>query len=153
MRRKEKEIASMEEIENIIISNNICRIALSDNNRPYILPMNYGYSNGHIYLHSAKEGKKLDIIKKNPEVCFEITDSIEIIKSGKVCDFGTRYRSIIGFGKIFEARDFNEKETGLKAIMERHAKSKEWEFADSILQKLTILRIDIESVTGKKSGF
>ena len=62
MRRKDKEIKDKKEIESIIKRAKVCRIALSDNNMPYIIPVNYGYKNNCIYIHSASEGKKIDII-------------------------------------------------------------------------------------------
>jgi len=62
LRRKEKEITNRNEIEEILTHNTICRIALSDNNIPYLIPMNYGYKENKIFLHSAGTGKKIEII-------------------------------------------------------------------------------------------
>jgi len=74
MRRKDREITDPKEIEEILANNIICRIAFSDGKNPYIVAMNYGYQKNKIFLHSAKEGKKIKIIKDNNQVCFEITD-------------------------------------------------------------------------------
>ena len=72
MRRNEREITDPKIIEEIIHQATICRIALYDADYPYIVPLNYGYESGALYFHSAKEGKKIDLIRKNSRVCFEI---------------------------------------------------------------------------------
>ncbi len=153
MRKKDKEITDRGEIEKIISSNKICRIALSDNNSPYIVPMNYGYKENKIFLHTGKTGKKIDIIKKNNKVCFEITDSAEITQAERACDFSTKYRCVIGFGTIKIVDDLNKKKEALQIIMNQHTNKNDWQFPDKIVSKTMILKIEIESITGKKSGF
>ncbi len=152
MRRKDKEITNPELITEIIENNFICRIALSENNQPYIIPMNYGYRINTIYLHCAPKGKKLDIISKNSRVCFEITDSIEIVKAEKACGYGTRFRSVIGFGTIMQINDPAQKAEALRIIMKQHSGKEDWDITEYSADKLGILEIKIESVTGKISG-
>ena len=152
MLRKDKEITDRAIIDDILKSNIICRIALSDNNLPYIIPMDYGYDNGKIYLHTSGKGKKIDIIKKNNNVCFEISDSIELIKDEIACKFDTKYRSVIGIGKIHIVNSGEEKIIGLKAIMYQHTGKREWEFPEFDISRVTVLRIDIKSLSAKKSN-
>ena len=140
MRRKERQINNQTEINEILENNNICRIALLDNNVPYIVPMNYGYSNNKIYLHTANAGKKINIIKKNNQVCFEITDSIEIIRSEKACDFGTKFRSVIGYGKIKFIKEENEKQKALQIIMKQQTKKIDWQFSENIILTRATIR-------------
>ena len=80
MRRKDKEIRDKEVIDIIIKRAKVCRIGLSDNNTPYIVPMNYGFKDNCLYFHSAPEGKKIDIIKRKNIVRFEIDIDHEIIE-------------------------------------------------------------------------
>ena len=68
MRRKDKEITDIESIEKIIHKAKVCRLALSLDDTPYVVPVCFGYSAETIYFHSAKEGKKIDIIKKNKQL-------------------------------------------------------------------------------------
>ncbi len=152
MRKKEKEITDLKEIKEIIHANKICRIALSDDNVPYILPMNYGYKENKIFLHTERKGKKIDIIKKNNKVCFEITDFAEIKQAERACDFSTNYRSVIGFGNIKIVNEHGKKKEALRIIMKQHTNRNNWQFEDEIVAKTMILEIEIESVTGKKSG-
>ncbi len=81
MRRKDKEITDQSVIQEILLNNTICRLSLSDGEMPYVIPMNYGYKDGCFYFHSAHEGRKLNLLKKNNKVCIEVTDSIEIVTS------------------------------------------------------------------------
>ncbi|MBU3917342.1 pyridoxamine 5'-phosphate oxidase family protein, partial [bacterium] len=71
MRRKEKEITDKAIIDSIINDSKVCRLGLSDDNRPYVVPLCFGYENDTLYFHSAHKGMKLDILKKNKQVCFE----------------------------------------------------------------------------------
>ena len=109
MRRKEKEIKSKSEIDSIISSGQVCRVAFSLNDRPYIVPMYYGFKDDLLYFHSAKKGKKIDIINKNNQVCFEIDINQNIINTGVPCNWKNSYSSIIGFGKAKLVENYSEK--------------------------------------------
>ena len=68
MRRKDKEITDIKSIEKIIQKSKVCRLGLSLNDTPYIVPVCFGYRAKTLYFHSAQEGKKIDIIKKNKKL-------------------------------------------------------------------------------------
>ena len=152
MRRKDKQIRDRDELIDILKNNSICRIALSEDNSPYIVPMNYGYRENRIFLHSAQAGKKIDILRKNNKICFEIDDSILIIPSDRACAFGTQYRSVIGFGEIFQLLEKEEKIEALKIIMQQHTNTRDWDFDSAGVEKIAVFEIRISSLTGKKSG-
>lgn len=151
MRRKDKLIDDRSEIVDIISSNTICRIALSDGSNPYLVPLNYGYRNNKLYMHAAKEGRKLDIIKINNKVCFEITDSVEVVSAEKACSFSSKYRCVIGFGRVNLLTDARKKIEALNVIMAQQTKKDSWDFIESQVAKVIILEIEIDSMTGKKS--
>ena len=152
MRRNEKEIKDFDEIESILKRNNVCRIALSNDDIPYIIPMNYGYKNYTLVFHSAKEGRKIDLIKNNPEVCFEITEGIEILKSKDACSFSTKYKSVIGRGKIEIINDASLKIEGLNVLMGQITNNKNWEYSKKALKNIVVLKLEIDELTGKQSG-
>jgi nitroimidazol reductase NimA-like FMN-containing flavoprotein (pyridoxamine 5'-phosphate oxidase superfamily) len=79
MRIKDKEVTDIRIIEQIIMNNSICRIGLCNNNQPYVVPMNFGYKNNCLYIHSTKQGKKIDILKDNPNICFEVEEDKEFV--------------------------------------------------------------------------
>jgi nitroimidazol reductase NimA-like FMN-containing flavoprotein (pyridoxamine 5'-phosphate oxidase superfamily) len=152
VRRQDKQISDPQEIEEVLSNNKICRVAFSNQNIPYIVPMNYGYHENKLLLHSGQKGKKIEMIEQNNQVCFEISDSIEIIHSEEACHFGTKYRSVIGFGSIRVLRDFHRKKEALQIIMKQHTGKAEWQFTEDTISKAHILEIEIDSITGKKSG-
>ncbi len=149
MKKQDKQIHDESIIHDILTSNTICRMALSDNGMPYIVPMNYGYQDNAVYLHTALEGKKIDIINRNSNVCFEITDSIDLVFGERGCDCTTKFRSVIGYGTISPVLHKDEKVNALRAIMKQHTGKSHWEFDNSIVQKTMVLKISIESLTGK----
>lgn len=146
MRRSDREIKSRDEIENIINSSNVLRMAMSKNNIPYILPFNYGYDGEKIYIHSAKEGKKIDYIKSNPNVAFEISKDIEIIKD----KLTTYYKSIVGFGKAYIVENSEEKKYALDIIMKQHG-IEPFDYK-KCFENTKIIKIEIENITGKKNS-
>jgi len=152
MRRIDKEIKNIEEIESIIEKSNVCRFALSENNSPYIVPVCFGYKDNCLYFHSAKESKKLDIIRKNNYVCFEFDIYGGLLKSEKPCDWDIKYSSVIGFGKASVVHDFEEKIKALNIIIEHYSDSP-YDFQIRNIDNITIIRIDIENITGKRSGY
>lgn len=153
MRRKEKQITDSQVIEEILENNTICRIGFVDGEKPYILPHNYGYRDNTLYIHSPLEGKKIDIIKKNNNVCVEITDSIDIVSSETACSFGTQFRSVICNGKIYRVLESDDKMAGLQLIMKQHTGRKDWDISKAAVEKVLVLKVEIESITGKSSGF
>jgi uncharacterized protein len=153
MRRKEKEINEISEIENVIRSAEVCRIAFANDNEPYIVIMNFGYSGGSekkLYFHSAMEGKKLDMIRKNNYVCFEFDIDHNLRKGSAACDFSMSYRSVIGWGRIAIISDDYEKSRGLDTIMSHYSNEKEFLYDKMNLDRMLILRLDIQKMTGKK---
>jgi len=155
MRRNDKEIKDKNIIKWILNEATVCRIALCDENNPYIVPMNFGFKNNYIYLHSAREGLKIDIIKKNNNVCFEADIETEISSSDSPCNWGMKYYSVIGFGKAHFIEDNGEKEDALNIIMQKysHKSDKLFEYSKPALDKTAAIKVEIESLTGKKSGY
>jgi uncharacterized protein len=152
MRRNDKEITDRKIIEEILTQSEICRIAMVDGDKPYIVPVNYGYSNGAIYIHGANQGKKIDLLKINNHVCFEIELKSEIIKSETSCGWTTRYRSIIGYGAIDFVTGFDQKKQGLDIIMAQYGKTENNLYNELQVESIVILKLNIEHITAKQSG-
>ncbi len=152
MRKREKEITNRDEIERILAENTVCRIALADDEMPYLVPMNYGYAENTIYLHSSPSGKKMEIIKRNNRVCFEVTDSVELKTAKRACSFSTCYRSVIGFGRVFPIIPKDQKAKALRILMRQHTGKDSWAFTESALDTVTVMEIRIETMHGKMSS-
>ncbi len=151
MKRKDKEITDRMEIESILSQARICRIGFSQNNKPYIVPMNFGYKDGYLFFHCAQEGMKIDIIKQNNNVCFEVDINHEITDTGIPCDWSTRYSSVIGFGKALLVKDPIEKKLALNVIVNHYSPKAKFKYSEEALNKVGIIKIEITSMTGKKS--
>ncbi|MBN2863006.1 MAG: pyridoxamine 5'-phosphate oxidase family protein [Bacteroidales bacterium] len=152
MRKKQYEITDPQVIEEILSRSEVCRIALIDNDRPYIVPLNYGYKNNSIYFHSSQLGKKVELLKLNNKVCFEIELFSQIVKRDNPCDWSTKYRSVIGYGTIEFIEDSDKKRVGLDIIMAHYGKSNKNIYNDTLIDKVLILKLKIEEISGKQSG-
>jgi nitroimidazol reductase NimA-like FMN-containing flavoprotein (pyridoxamine 5'-phosphate oxidase superfamily) len=151
MRRKEKEIVGISGIEAVIADALVCRIALCDGNAPYIVPVCFGYEDRTVYFHCAPEGKKIDIIARNPRVCFEFEADVAIVKHEQACRWGMRYRSVIGSGRAQIIGKPREKKAALSIIM-KHYSDAAPEFSEEALEGNIVVQIAVESITGKRSG-
>ena len=152
MRRKDKEITEREVIDSIIAESKVCRLGLSDDDGPYIVPLSFGYDGTALYFHGAAEGKKIDILRKNSTVCFEFDNDCEPIQSDTGCDWSVRYESVIGYGKARLLEDMDSKLRALDIIM-KHYSGKSFEYPEQKVNKTAVIRVDIETVTGKMSGY
>lgn len=153
MRRKEREIADINEIESIILKSDVCRIAFANDNFPYIVTMNFGYtpSEGRrLYFHCAAEGKKLDMISINNYVCFEFDTGHTFHEGNAACDYGMSFQSVVGYGHLNKVIDDAEKEQGLNIIMEHYTGRNNFSFKPEIFNRTVVLRLDISEMTGKK---
>jgi uncharacterized protein len=152
MRKVRQEIRDKSILEEILGNANICRLAMMDGDMPYLLPFNYGYSGGCIYIHSAHEGKKIQLLQKDGRVCFEVEDGSEILKGDVACDWTTRYRSLVGYGTVEILSDEKSKQQGLEVIMAQHGASELRAFKPENMKRVVILKLTITSMTGKQSS-
>ena len=150
MRRHEKEIKDPQKIVSILKSGHIVRIAMVDNGIPYIVPLNYGYEDNALYIHCARKGRKLDILKKDPHVCFEIEGKTNLITGELACKWTMEYRSLIGYGHVEILESKEEKIAGLNTLMKQF-KGPINDYDPKHLDAIYILKINIESITGKES--
>jgi uncharacterized protein len=152
MRRRDREITDIHEFEDIINKADVCRIALANDNVPYIVSMNFGYDNQLMtfFFHCASEGRKLDMIRRNNHVCFELDIDHEIVKGKKGCDWGSKFTSIVGYGDIDIITEKNEKIAGLNSIMTHYGGIQHYEYDDKTVEQTTVLRLKISEMTGKK---
>ncbi|MCL1992264.1 MAG: pyridoxamine 5'-phosphate oxidase family protein [Spirochaetes bacterium] len=155
MRRKDKEIADMGEIIEIVRECKVCRLALSDNDRPYVIPLNYGFTFENnqltLFFHSAPEGKKNEIMKANPLACFEVDCAGSLIEADDPCKYSYAFKSAIGFGKIVFVESPGEKARALNEIM-KHQTGKDtlYNYPPESLEKLAVYKMLVEELTGKQ---
>lgn len=151
MRRKDKEIMDRDKIAQVIKNCQVCRLGLSQGNIPYIVPVSFGYDGNTLYFHTALEGKKIDILAVNKNVCFEFESGVRVVSNEtKPCNWSFSFQSVIGFGKVAELSAPEDKIKGLTYIMAQYSE-KEWGLDKLPLNNLRVWAIQIESMTGKQS--
>ena len=150
MRRSQREITNRTEIDAIIRHSQVCRLGLTDGDEPYVVPLSFGYDGEALYFHCAREGRKLNILRRNNRVCFEFDIVEGIIKNTQACGWGVRYRSVIGVGtaQLIEAPE--DKLRSLDFIMRQYSEDATFTFPDDAVSRTTIIKVIIESVSGKQ---
>ncbi len=152
MRRKDREITDFNEIIEIIKKCDVCRIALNDNDFPYIVPLNFGFDvqgeQVYFYFHSAMEGTKLDLIAKDNRATFEMDCEHNLIlyKERMSCTMG--YASVIGHGTI-EIIPEEDKYNALKILMKQYH-AEEFKFNTDIMDVTTVMKMTVIDMVGKR---
>ncbi len=150
MRRADRE---SKDYAGILKKCKIMRLGLCGNEFPYIVPMNFGYDfDGTaitLYLHSAREGKKLDIIKENPSACFEMDCSFELKYDEATDTYTSYYECLMGFGKIEVVETFDDKRSALIKIMEHQCGEGTYDFDEKTVNVVTILRMRCTDFSAK----
>ena len=154
LRRKDREISDEGAISGILASCRLATIGMCRGSEPYIVTMNYGYDAGRraLYFHCAGEGLKLDFLGENPSVCATVVDD-KGYEHGK-CEH--KYRSLVVRGRMSEVKSLEEKKHGIDVLIDHQEKDpdpvKERNLTDdSAYEKFSILRLDIDGITGKQS--
>ena len=152
MTRRERQITDETQIMDILDKGKVLHLGLAVDNEPYVVPMNYGYTkeNGKlvIYLHSAVRGKKLDMIRTNPKVFFEIDCDLLPFESELPCQYGISYSSVMGKGTARIVEDVEEKKQAMSILMKTQT-GKEFTFEDRLVSIVAVIRIDVDAYTAK----
>lgn len=154
MRRNDREIADIHIIEEYISRADVCRIALADGNIPYIVTMNFGYTGNpenKLFFHCAREGRKMDMIRKNNYVCFEMDIDHQLYPGRNGCDWGMMYSSVVGYGNISIITDNEAKRKGFDCILKHYGGNKDNSYDEKMLDRTVLLQLDIIEMTGKNN--
>ena len=152
MTRREFRITDENQIRHILDTAKVLHLGLAVNNEPYVVPMNYGYAmeDGKLvlYLHSAVQGKKLDMMRENPRVFFELDCDLSPFEGEKPCQYGLVYSSVMGRGTASVVEDTAEKIKAMALLMKTQTQ-KDFEFNDRLVSIVAVIRIDVEEYTAK----
>lgn len=155
MRRAEREIKDSNKIRQIIENCKIVRIGLKDEESVYIVPMSFGYTYEadtlNLYFHSAKEGRKVDLMAANGEIGFEMDCGYELLEASSPCAYSCRYASIIGTGTVYALEEPAEKIKALTLIME-HQTGKKFTFEEKMTEHTAAFQIKVREFTCKSNG-
>jgi len=142
------------QIEEIISKNKVCYVGLIDKGGlPYVIPMNFGYENEVIYLHSGQENSCIPALKENPNVCITFCTDPELVYQNKevACSYRMKGGSVICRGKVIFEESFEEKIKALDIITKQYSKQK-FTYSDPSVNNVVIWKIDIEQISSKIFG-
>ncbi|MDD5265161.1 MAG: pyridoxamine 5'-phosphate oxidase family protein [Candidatus Bipolaricaulis sp.] len=148
MRRGDREIKDRSDIDRVLHAAPVCHLALCDGDRPYVVPMSYGYDGARLYFHCAAEGRKLELIRRNPNACFEVEIGVDVTAGAAACSWGVHFQSAIGTGRLSIVADPEEKRRGLAALMAHYGGPSDG-VSDDAARSVCVLRLDIDEVSGK----
>ncbi len=152
MTRRERQVTDIDEIIEILDKSKVVHLGMVDGDEPYVVPMNYGYTmeDGKLtlYLHGAKRGRKLDLIRANPKVFFEMCCDIVPFEGEVACKYGITYASVMGRGVAEIVEDVEEKKFALSVLMKTQT-GKDFEFEDKMTTIVSIIKITTLEYTAK----
>ena len=151
MRKVDKEIGDDQLIVEVLNRATILRLGLARKGWPYVIPMNFAYVDGCIYLHTGRKGRKMDFLAQNDKVCFEVDLEVEMVPHERPCDWQARYASVVGYGRAVVLEDEAQRLAGLMAVVERYTGSAEHQLPPEKVRATAVIRIDIEGMTGRRS--
>ena len=153
MRRSDREIKNIEEIMAVMRQCDVCRLALNDDGYPYIVPLNFGFTEDdgkiELFFHSANEGHKLDLIRKDARAAFEMDTEhqLQYFEDKGYCTFA--YASVMGRGRITILPD-EEKLAALRTIMDHYHPGENAYFNPAAMPRTTVYKLTVEEITGKR---
>jgi nitroimidazol reductase NimA-like FMN-containing flavoprotein (pyridoxamine 5'-phosphate oxidase superfamily) len=153
LRRSARELAEPDAIEEILQSAKLLFLALADQPAPYVLPVCFGFAHGVLYVHSARKGTKIDLLRANPSVGFSASTDMTIVPGSAACDFTCGGRSVVGTGTARILADEEERIRGMDAIMRHYSDAPgDRVYAPGSLARTCVIAIRIDTLCGKRIG-
>ena len=152
---KNREITFKPEIEEVISKCEVCNLAMvDDEGNPYVIPMNFGYHENVIYLHSSRQGKKIDLLKKNPKVCvsFSTDHQLHWVNEEVACSWSMKYKSVLAYGKVEFINDMDAKREALDHIMTNYSE-REFKYNDPAVKDVQPFKVVVERMDGRAYGY
>lgn len=139
-------------LREVIRSVQVCHVGMVDlDGKPYVLPFNFGVDEQFIWLHSAREGKKNTILRKNPSVCIAFSSDYQLgfRHEHVACSYFMKYKSVLVFGDVEFVEDYDLKVYGMNVIM-KHYTGKEFSYNPPAINNVEIFRVKLEHITGRE---
>lgn len=152
---KNRKLTFKEELEGIIRKCLFCNVAMVDEeNRPYVIPMNFGYADGAVYLHGSPVGRKNDILSVHPDVCisFSADHELRYVNEEVACSWSMRYRSVLVFGRVEFIEVTEEKINALHIIMS-HYSGREFTYSGPAVRDVRVYKVAVERMEGRAYGY
>ena len=152
MTKREFKITDEAQIRGILDTARVLRVGIAVDNVPYIIPMNYGYTLEEgkltLYLHSAVKGDKLELLGKNPDICFELDCDYRPFEGVLPCQYGLGYSAVSGRGRAVIVEDVGEKMEAMSVLMKTQT-GKDFVFNERLVSIVSVIRVDVSEYTAK----
>lgn len=152
MRRNDRALPETA-LEDVLRRGKVLHLGLQDGDMPYVVPVNYGFAveDGKriLYFHGAVQGKKLNLLRQNPNAAFCVALDQGVNRGETSCAWSCRYESVLGRGTVTELRSFEDKRRGLACILAQYAPEEPFSAPEEILERTAVLRLEITACTGK----
>ena len=149
-----EDIRDVKEIEEIIRKSISCRFGFIDGDEPFVTPAPFGYENNTFYFHGALDDRKIEIVRKNSKVCFEMTIDVDLLRgaNGFACSWMMGYRRILGTGRAFILGSDKDKIHGLDLIVAHYAEGK-FIYPQEKIDTCEVVKVEIKTIHAFKSVF
>jgi len=155
MRRQDRSIEGIEALAGVLGRCDVARLAIATGGAPYIVPLCLAHEleggKLRLYFHSAREGRKVELLREHPLVGFEADCSVQIVRGGAPCQWTARYESVIGTGEVVALESRGEKARAMDLIMRKHGCEGPLNYPDAALNAALLLRLDVLTITGKRN--
>ena len=155
MRRRDRQLTGREELETVLRSCRVCRLAMVEGGVPYVVPLNFGYRWGEegltLCFHSAGEGRKLDGLRQTPLVAFEMDCEHALDPGREPWKCTWRYASLMGLGRPVFCRTPAEKTAALNVLMTHQTGRGDYEYPPALLERTAVFRLEVTELTGKRN--
>ncbi|MDR1980554.1 MAG: pyridoxamine 5'-phosphate oxidase family protein [Tannerellaceae bacterium] len=143
-----------EQIEAVIRACGVCYVGMAGTDgTPYVLPMNFGYHEGVVYLHSAQEGRSISVLERNPKVCIVFGGDYRLVYQHPevACSYRMRSKSVIGWGEVVFVEDTDKKVEALNILMKQYS-DRTFGYSDPAVKNVKVWKVVLETVSCKEFG-
>lgn len=152
---KKIEITDIKEIDELLSGIKVCNLAMVDNGKPYVVPMNFGYQDGILFFHGAPFGRKIDILKENPDVCvsFYCDEKLNVRTESVACSYSMKYKSVLASGTVVFEDDIIEKKRIMNIIMKHYTGRDDFDYNLPAISNVSIFFLKPKTITAFRRGY
>jgi len=152
---KNRKLENQRDILDVIQKCNVCYVSMVDqDNKPYLIPMNFGFIDNTILLHCSKTGKKIEILKNRPDICVLFTTDHQLHWQNEdvACSWSMKYRSVLAYGKVEFVNEISEKESLLHQFMKNYS-PKDFKLSKPSLEEVQVIKVAVDKMEGRAYGY
>lgn len=135
-------------------------LGLADDGVPYVVPLNYVWWNGSFYFHGAREGRKMEMIERNPEACVTVSEAYGTLPHPVPAKTDTSYMSVMAFGRIEHVTELSEATGAMQAMLDKYAAGFHKErlssahverYVSSMGSRTAVFKLNVRQLTAKEN--